>query len=147
MEEEKKQSDNGLCPATEEKLSPETCRTDVTDLDKVYSNTFTKAELISRLPAHSPGRKKDTPAKIIEKKAVKQLVAEYKRDLADALPRISPVLIKKAERGDLGAIKEINEVLIDKSKNKPSGGDTINNLILVKFIDGKTDDNRDTTGV
>ena len=93
------------------------------------------------------GRRPDTPEQIIEKKAIRQLVNEYKKDLADALPLISPVLIKKAIRGDLGSIKEINEVLIDKPKQKQQGGDTINNLILVKFIDGKTDDNRNTEGV
>ena len=133
MTEEIKQCDAGVCPSVAEEKPSEV-------IDKPYKQgAFVKND--PRICANPPGRKKDTIQQIIEKKALKQLVAEYKRDLADALPRISPVLIKKAERGDLGAIKEINEVLIDKAKQRGGGGDIINNLILVKFIDGKEGDN------
>jgi len=44
----------------------------------------------------------------IEKKATEQFINEYKEGLAKALPKISPVLIKKAISGDISAIKEVN---------------------------------------
>jgi hypothetical protein len=64
----------------------------------------------------SPGRPKDTPETKIIKKASKQLIAEFKERLSEALPLITPVLIAKALEGDLGAIKE----LADRSMGKPA---------------------------
>lgn len=88
--------------------------------------------------APGPGRPHDTEADIIRKKATKELIAEYKESLGDALPLIKPVLIAKALEGDMGAIKEIHDRVMDKAKQPTditSGGETINQ-VLVKFIDG-----------
>ena len=41
------------------------------------------------------GRPKDTPETILIKKAVKEIIKEYKEDLADMLPEIKPILKKK----------------------------------------------------
>lgn len=84
------------------------------------------------------GRQPDTEADIIRKKATKQLIAEYKESLGDALPLIKPVLIAKALEGDMTAIKEIHDRVMDKAKQSTditSGGETINQ-VLVKFIGG-----------
>ena len=62
------------------------------------------------------GRKPDTPEQKVFKKAVKQLIAEYKEGLADALVKIQPVLIAKALEGDVPAIREIHDRVMDKAK-------------------------------
>ena len=75
-----------------------------------------------------PGRPSDTPEKKLVKKAIKQLVEEYKETLADALIEISPVLTKKAKEGDIQAIKEINDIIVEKATRKTdimSGGKPI----------------------
>ena len=70
------------------------------------------------LPKPGPGRPKglkDDPLK----KARKQLIEEYKDALATALPNVSPVLIKKAvKEGDMQAIKEINDIIVEKAATK-----------------------------
>lgn len=63
-----------------------------------------------------PGRPKDTPESIIVKKATKELISEYKEALGEALPMIKPILIAKALEGDMTAIKEIHDRVMDKAK-------------------------------
>ena len=53
-----------------------------------------------------------------EKKARKQLIEEYKDALAEALPLVSPALIKKAVQGDVSAIRELNDVIVEKAGSK-----------------------------
>lgn len=62
------------------------------------------------------GRPKDTPEQKLVKKAAKQIIAEYKEALAEALPMIQPVLIAKAIEGDMTAIKELHDRTMDKAK-------------------------------
>lgn len=62
------------------------------------------------------GRPKDTPEKKLEKKAIKEIVKEYKEALADMLPEIQPIIRKKALEGDITAIKEIHDRVMDKAK-------------------------------
>lgn len=94
------------------------------------------------------GRPKDTPEKKLEKKAIKEIVKEYKEALADMLPEIQPIIRTKALEGDMSAIKEIHDRVMDKSKQPTdvtSNGESIN-PILVKFIDDKQNtDNRDSS--
>ncbi len=63
-----------------------------------------------------PGRPIDTPEQKIIKKATKELIAEYKESLGESLPMIKPILIAKALEGDMTAIKEIHDRVMDKSK-------------------------------
>lgn len=80
--------------------------------------------------ANPAGRPKDTPEKIIQKKATKQLIEEYKEALGESLELIKPVLIEKAIKGDVSAIKEIHDRVMDKAKQptdvKLSGDITVN---------------------
>jgi len=62
------------------------------------------------------GRPPDTEADIIRKKATKELIAEYKEALGESLPMIRPILIAKALEGDMTAIKEIHDRVMDKAK-------------------------------
>lgn len=62
------------------------------------------------------GRPPDTEQDKIIKKATKELIKEYKESLGEALPLIKPVLIAKALEGDMGAIKEIHDRVMDKSR-------------------------------
>ena len=65
-----------------------------------------------------PGRKPETEEQKLVKKAQKELIAEYKEKLAEALPLISPVLIAKAMEGDMSAIKEVNDRVMGKAEAK-----------------------------
>lgn len=81
------------------------------------------------------GRPKDTPAKKLEKKAVKMLVKEYVESLAQALPHISPVLQAKALKGDMNAIRELNDRVIGKAEQKTRldlGDDTLKAISVIK---------------
>lgn len=74
------------------------------------------------------GRPPDTPESKIIKKATKELIEEYKEALGESLPLIKPVLIAKALEGDMTAIKEIHDRVMDKAKQQTditSGGDKI----------------------
>lgn len=81
------------------------------------NNAESIEELTARLPIPGPGRPKESEEVKLLRKSRKQLIEEYKDALADALPFINPVLIKKAlnGEGDLGAIREINDILVDKA--------------------------------
>mgnify|MGYP001576060714 CR=1 FL=1 len=71
------------------------------------------------------GRKPDTPEQKLIRKAAKEIIAEYKQALAEALPLIQPVLIAKAIEGDIQAIKELHDRSMDKAKQSTditSGG-------------------------
>jgi hypothetical protein len=63
-----------------------------------------------------PGRPKDTEADKIKKKATKEIIKEYKEALGEALPLIKPVILAKALEGDMTAIKEIHDRVMDKSR-------------------------------
>lgn len=65
-----------------------------------------------------PGRKKETEEDKIKKKANKEFIKEYIDKLSEALPTISPVLIKKAEEGDMTAIKELNDRVMGKAPQR-----------------------------
>jgi hypothetical protein len=97
------------------------------------------------------GRPVETPEQKLVKKAAKQIIAEYKQALAEALPMIQPVLIAKALEGDIPAIKEVHDRAMDKAKQATditSGGESIS-PVLIKFLDGdnKLQNNRDTNRV
>lgn len=62
------------------------------------------------------GRPKDTEEVKLLRKATKQIIAEYKEALSNALPMIEPIIIAKALEGDMIAIKEIHDRTMDKSK-------------------------------
>jgi hypothetical protein len=66
--------------------------------------------------APGPGRPPDTEQDKIVKKATKELIKEYKESLGESLPLIKPILIAKALEGDMTAIKEIHDRVMDKSR-------------------------------
>jgi hypothetical protein len=83
-----------------------------------------------------PGRPKLTPEKKAERKAVKELVAEYRHSLAEALPHLSPVLVRKAGTGDVSAIKELNDRVMGKAPlDITSGGEKLPTPLLYAIRD------------
>ena len=56
------------------------------------------------------------PEQLALKKATKELIKEYKESLGESLPLIKPILIAKALEGDMTAIKEIHDRVMDKSR-------------------------------
>lgn len=78
--------------------------------------------------ANPYGREPDTEEDKIKKKAIREYIEEYKQKLAEALPRISPVLIRKAEEGDVAAIRELHDRVMGKAPQQTditTGGDKI----------------------
>lgn len=99
-------------------------------MSKTDQNEFKRNEIgrFTDGTAPGPGRPKDTPEQKIIKKATKQIIAEYKEALAEALPLIRPVLVAKAMEGDVPAIKELHDRVMDKAKQSTditSNGETI----------------------
>lgn len=76
-----------------------------------------KVEKKYPIPIPGPGRPKGLKNDPM-KKARKQLIEEYKDALAEALPIINPVLVGKATQGDIQAIKEINDIIVEKATRK-----------------------------
>lgn len=73
--------------------------------------------------APGPGRPPDTEEVIIQKKAVKEIVKEYKESLAEVLPALSTVLKEKALTGDIPAIKEVHDRVMDKAPQAITGAE------------------------
>lgn len=69
------------------------------------------------------------------KKATKELVKEYKEKLAEALPKIEPVLVAKAIEGDMVAIKEVNDRVLGKSEQKSQ---VIVGIVPIPILGGVT---------
>lgn len=99
----------------------------------------TREDLLAKLPIPGPGRTKETEEQKLLRKSRKQLIEEYKDALAEALPLINPVLVAKAVSGDVPAIKEVHDRVMDKAKQSTdltTGGEKIQ-PILVRFLNGK----------
>lgn len=80
------------------------------------SNRDELGRFIPGVSGNPNGRTPDTLQDKIVKKATKELIAEYKEALGESLPMIKPILIAKALEGDMVAIKEIHDRVMDKSK-------------------------------
>ena len=96
-------------------------------------------------PLNPERRPKDTAETKLLRKTAKQIIAEYKEALAEALPMIQPVLIAKALEGDMTAIKELHDRTMDKSKQPTditSGGEKI--LIMPAELINKNDSSQNT---
>ena len=91
----------------------------MSEQEKPSSNKPARDSRGRLLPGHSgnlKGRKPDTEEDKIKKKATKQFIQDYVKKLAEALPEISPALIKKARSGDISAIREVNDRVMGKPK-------------------------------
>jgi hypothetical protein len=64
--------------------------------------------------APGPGRPELTPEQALVKRAIKDLVNEYKEDLAQYLPHIKSKLGEKAVAGDIQFIKELHDRVMGK---------------------------------
>lgn len=73
-----------------------------------------KGRFVEGVYEGGPGRPKDTEEDKIKKKAIKEFIKEYQENLAEALPQISSVLIAEAQKGNIQAIKELNDRVMGK---------------------------------
>lgn len=93
-----------------------------TDKQAVLSDNKPQRDERGRLlpgnTANPNGRPIETPEDKAIKKATNKIVGEYTKKLTEALPQISPVLIRKATKGDgdIVAIKEIHDRVMGKPK-------------------------------
>jgi len=74
-----------------------------------------QGRFVDGISGNPNGRPPDTPEEKVVKKATKEFINDYKEKLAEALPKISPVLIAKAIAGDIGAIKEVHDRVMGKA--------------------------------
>ncbi len=92
------------------------------ELEKAGKSRDKQGKFVKGVSGNPQGLTKLTEEQKLEKKANKvaldQRITEYKEKLGDALPLISPALIKKAKSGDVPAIKEIHAILIGKDSTK-----------------------------
>ena len=85
--------------------------------EKLTEEKQSKPYLFQKGQSGNPaGRPKETDETKLLRKTAKQIIAEYKEALAEALPFIQPVLIAKALEGDMTAIKELHDRSMDKAK-------------------------------
>lgn len=105
-----------------------------------------QGKFIPGISGNPEGRPPETQEDKIIKKATKELIAEYKESLGEALPLIKPIIIAKALEGDMTAIKEIHDRVMDKAKQPTDLTSNGNELqpILVRFIDKPDERNNDT---
>ena len=89
------------------------------------------------------GRRPETEEEKVKKKAVKEVISEYKEKLADILPQLSPILIKKAMEGDMSAIKEIHDRVMGKSPQDLNLGNKEDLPFILKIVqkNGTTGEN------
>jgi hypothetical protein len=77
-----------------------------------------KGRYVEGVSGNPEGRPEETEADKIKKRAINELVEEYKEGLAQSLPKISPVLIQKASQGEAWAVKEINSIIVGQAEQK-----------------------------
>lgn len=109
------------------------------NVEKTYTDPETGKFKVGNPGGGRPLNSTIPPEQLALKKATKELIAEYKEALGEALPLIKPILIAKALEGDMPAIKEIHDRVMDKSKQPTditTDGESLNTA-LVKFLDGK----------
>lgn len=84
--------------------------------EKTYTDPITGKFVVGNPGGGRPANSTIPPEQLAIKKATKQLIEEYKEALGESLPLIKPVLIAKALEGDISAIKEIHDRVMDKAK-------------------------------
>lgn len=98
-----------------------------------------QGRFIPGVSGNPEGRKPETPEEKLIKKATKEIIEEYKESLGEALPMIKPILIAKALEGDMTAIKEIHDRVMDKSKQptemEVTGNITLNRITFDEYSD------------
>lgn len=108
-----------------EGLAIESLNANKTDLKKELAITNDnkpqrdeKGRLLPGNTANPNGRPIETDEEKLIKKATDRVIGEYTEKLIEALPKISPVLISKAIKGDgdIVAIKEIHDRVMGKPK-------------------------------
>jgi len=88
--------------------------TELTDKEQIKAD---KPWLFKKGQSGNPaGRKKETPETKLIKKTNKEIIEDYVSKLTEALPKISPVLLKMAQDGDIIAIKEVNSRIMGNPK-------------------------------
>ncbi len=108
------------------------------NVDKTYTDPETGKFAKGNPGGGRPLNSTIPPEKLALRKATKHLIEEYKEALGESLPMIKPILIAKALEGDMTAIKEIHDRVMDKSKQSTditTAGESLNTA-LVKFLDG-----------
>lgn len=90
------------------------------------------------------GLNRTTAKEKLVKKAQKQFIKEYVEELAQALPELSPVLLRKAKQGDLPAIKEVNDRVMGKAKQVQEHIGDEDKPLTIKFVNFKRDGDNNT---
>ena len=90
------------------------------------------------------GRKPETPEEKILKKATKELIQDYKDKLAEALPKISPILIGESLKGNINAIKELHDRVMGKPPQDVNLGSNPELPYIIKIVKDDGDKGKDS---
>lgn len=82
--------------------------------------------LFQKGTAPGPGREKETEDEIFKKRALKKIIKDYEEKLTEILPEIPGVLRTEAKKGNMIAIKEINDRVLGKSLQRMANADGSN---------------------
>ena len=93
------------------------------------------------------GRPPETPEEKILKKATKEFIQDYKDKLAEALPKISPILIKKSIGGDIQAIKELHDRVMGKPPQDVMLGQNPELPFIIKIVKDDGDKGKDSQAI
>ncbi len=88
----------------------------MTNTENIGKNRNEQGKFLPGVSGNKEGRPIETKEQKIIKKAEKKVIENYIEGLKEALPQISPVLLKQALRGDLGAIKEVHDRVMGRPK-------------------------------
>ena len=102
------------------------------NVEKQYTDPKTGKFAVGNPGGGRPPNSSIPPEQLAIKKATKELIAEYKESLGESLVLIKPVLIAKALEGDVSAIKEIHDRVMDKAKQSTditTGGEKITHQV------------------
>lgn len=104
-----------------------------------------KGRLLPGSTANPDGRPVESAEKKLLKKALNEMVEEYREKLAESLPLLSPVLIAKALEGDIPAIKELNDRVMGKPQQDiTSGGEKLPTPLLHVLHNNSSNEDSET---
>lgn len=111
--------------------------------DKTGESRDEQGRFIPGISGNPHGRPVEATETKALKKAMKEIISDYKEKLSEALPELSPILIGKAKKGDLNSIKEIH----DRVMGKPQSDDKLQVHLptsLIEIINGITGQKTDS---
>ena len=117
------------------------------NIDNTGSNRDEQGRFKPGISGNIEGRPPETSEEKALKKATKELIQDYKDKLAEALPKISPILIKKSIGGDIQAIKELHDRVMGKPPQDVMLGQNPELPFIIKIVKDDGDKGKDSQAI